>query len=231
MEIVGLGADLSPSTLLQAYRCGIFPWFNEGEPIAWWCPNPRCIMASHEFVPSKSLRQSAKKYAKQGGHLSLNRAFWSVVEKCSLPRAYSEDTWIHSEMKAAYGALHELGVGFSVEVWAGEPMTSELIGGLYGLKIGNMVFGESMFHRQTDASKLAFWGLSRLCVQSGVSWIDCQLPNDYLLSLGAVMVPREQFLAVLAKRVQSEQQSWATMNFATSLLWLLEQTTTKAQES
>lgn len=222
-EVVGLGADLQVQTLLSAYVQGIFPWFNEGEPIAWWCPNPRCVMQVGQFVPSKSLRQSAKKYAKQGGQISLNYAFSDVMERCSLPRAYTDETWIHDEMKDSYGALHELGVGFSVEVWAGTAGQSELIGGLYGLKIGNAVFGESMFHQSRDASKLAFWGLNKLCEQAGVGLIDCQLPNDYLLGLGATTVPRAEFLSVLHTATHSPQvQDWAGYRLKLPLSWLYE---------
>lgn len=223
VEVVGLGADLQVQTLLSAYVQGIFPWFNEGEPIAWWCPNPRCVMQVGQFVPSKSLCQSAKKYTRQGGQLSLNYAFSDVMERCSLPRAYTDETWIHDEMKESYRALFELGVGFSVEVWAGTAGQSELIGGLYGLKIGNMVFGESMFHQSRDASKLAFWGLNKLCEQAGVELIDCQLPNEYLLGLGASVMPRDEFLSALHTATHSPQvQDWAGYRLTVPLSWLYE---------
>lgn len=222
IEVVGLGADLQVQTLLSAYVQGIFPWFNAGEPIVWWSPNPRCVMVADDFVPSKSLRQSAKKYVKQGGHISLNYAFNDVMERCSLPRNYTDETWIHAEMKESYASLHEFGVGFSVEIWAGMAGESELVGGLYGLKIAGAVFGESMFHHWRDASKLAFWGLTKLCCESGVSVIDCQLPNDYLLSLGAMTVPRDEFLGQLGKAVQlTTAKNWAGERWAMPLDWLL----------
>ena len=164
--LVAVGGDLAIDTLLSAYARGLFPWFNADEPIAWWCPDPRCIMLPADYQPSKSLRRQAKNSRWQ---LTLNQSFDAVIHACSLPRSDSladgDHTWIHNEMIEAYTQLHAAGFAHSIEVWDEQ---GALVGGLYGLKIGNIYFGESMFHQAANASKLAFWGLMRLCVQSEV---------------------------------------------------------------
>lgn len=223
--LVGLGGDLLPSTLIYAYLHGLFPWFNQDEAIAWWCPNPRCVMIPSAYRPAKSLVRTAKK--QNNWHLSLNLAFDQVVHYCSLPRSYSDDTWIHDNIKQSYHRLHKLGVGFSIEVWEGHPCQSELIGGLYGLKIGACVFGESMFHQRTDASKLAFWGLNHLCQQSKVRLIDCQLPNDHLMGLGATLISRESFLQKLALLTHPQSyhacaSDWHKQSLSVPLSWLMQ---------
>lgn len=221
--LVGLGGDLLPSTLVYAYLNGLFPWFNQDEAIAWWCPNPRCVIFPSTYRPAKSLVRTAKKH--KDWHISLNLAFDRVVHQCSLPRAYVNDTWIHDDIKQNYHTMHTLGVGFSIEVWDGIPHQSELVGGLYGLKMGACVFGESMFHTRTDASKLAFWGLNRLCLATGVRMIDCQLPNDYLMGLGSTLISREAFLEKLniltcPHNYHATAQDWHTLTLATPLSWL-----------
>ena len=204
--IVAMGGDLAPETLISAYAQGLFPWFNEDEPIAWWCPEPRCVMLPADYLPSKSLRRQAKKERWQ---LTLNQAFDDVIHACSLPRSEGllegEHTWIHDEMIHAYTELHEQGFAHSIEVWDGD---RQLIGGLYGLKIGNIYFGESMFHRSSNASKLAFWGLMRLCDQSDVALVDCQLPNEHLLSLGATTLSRADFLVQLDTLIGEQSVKW-----------------------
>ncbi|WP_201527485.1 leucyl/phenylalanyl-tRNA--protein transferase [Psychrobacter frigidicola] len=204
--IVAIGGDLAPYTLISAYAQGLFPWFNEDEPIAWWCPEPRCVMVPSDYQPSKSLRRQAKRERWQ---LTLNQAFDEVIHACSLPRSdglpEGEHTWIHEEMIDAYTELHAYGFAHSVEVWDND---GQLIGGLYGLKIGNIYFGESMFHRASNASKLAFWGLMHLCDQSGIALIDCQLPNEHLMSLGAVTLPRRDFLAQLDTLIIGRSVKW-----------------------
>lgn len=204
--IVAMGGDLAPETLISAYAQGLFPWFNEDEPIAWWCPEPRCVMVPSDYQPSKSLRRQAKNERWQ---LTLNEAFDEVIHACSLPRSNGlpegEHTWIHDEMIEAYTELHAHGFAHSIEVWDG---ASQLIGGLYGLKIGNIYFGESMFHRASNASKLAFWGLMRLCEQSNVALVDCQLPNEHLMSLGATTMPRAQFLTQLNSLISGRSSRW-----------------------
>ena len=218
MGLVAMGADLAPATLISAYTHGLFPWFNEDEPIAWWCPEPRCVITPTDYKPSKSLRRTAKR---AGWHITLNRVFEDVIHACSLPRSYAQDTWIHEEMIEAYLKLHQLGFAHSIEVWQDDDTDStgscypkrQLIGGLYGLKIGQIYFGESMFHTVTDASKVAFWALMRLCAYSRMPLIDCQLPNPHLLSLGAKTLARSQFLAILPRLIRQQTISWQAANF------------------
>jgi leucyl/phenylalanyl-tRNA--protein transferase len=204
--IVAVGADLAPETLISAYAQGLFPWFNEDEPIAWWCPEPRCVIVPTAYQPSKSLRRQVKR---ERWHLTLNQAFDEVINACSLPRSdglpEGEHTWIHAEMIDAYTELHTYGFAHSVEVW---DANKQLIGGLYGLKIGNIYFGESMFHRTSNASKVAFWGLMRLCEQSQVALVDCQLPNEHLMSLGAITLPRADFLSQLPSLIGKRAVNW-----------------------
>lgn len=208
--IVAIGGDLAPETLISAYAQGLFPWFNADEPIAWWCPEPRCVIVPAHYKPSKSLRKQARRSRWQ---LTLNQAFDDVIHACSLPRSddfndtlpEGEHTWIHSEMIEAYTKLHAQGWAHSIEVWDDN---QQLIGGLYGLKIGGIYFGESMFHNKSNASKLAFWGLMRLCVQSNVELVDCQLPNEHLISLGATTLPRAEFLLELDTLIGSRAVKW-----------------------
>ena len=203
--LVAFGGDLDPSTLLSAYRQGIFPWFNADEPIAWWCPEPRCIIDPNQFKPSRSLKAAARTQPYQ---LTLNRDFAGVIAACAAPRDYADGTWISEEIQDSYHALHQSGFAFSIEVWADEPAQSELIGGLYGLQLGQAFFGESMFSRRTETSKMAFWLLMKLCAASGFDWVDCQLPNDHLMQLGATTVPREQFLRQLAAMIDLPRPGW-----------------------
>ena len=204
--IVAVGGDLAPTTLISAYAQGLFPWFNENEPIAWWCPEPRCIIVPTDYKPSKSLRKQANRARWQ---LTLNQAFDDVIRACSLPRSNElpegEHTWIHDEMIEAYTELHAQGFAHSIEVWDDK---QQLIGGLYGLKIGGIYFGESMFHVASNASKLAFWGLMRLCAQTNVELVDCQLPNEHLMSLGAETLPRDDFLAQLDILIGRRSVKW-----------------------
>lgn len=209
--IIAVGGDLAPETLISAYAQGLFPWFNTDEPIAWWCPEPRCVMVPSDYLPSKSLRRQAKKERWQ---LTLNQAFSDVIHACSLPRSEGlldgEHTWIHEDMIAAYTELHRYGFAHSIEVWDEQ---QRLIGGLYGLKIGNIYFGESMFHAAANASKLAFWGLMRLCEQSKVALVDCQLPNEHLMSLGATTLPRADFLTLLATLIKPTDIIWEAQRY------------------
>ena len=204
--VVAMGGDLAPETLISAYAQGLFPWFNEDEPIAWWCPEPRCVIVPKDYQPSKSLRKQAKSSRWQ---LTVNKAFDDVIHACSLPRSdklpEGEHTWIHEEMIEAYTQLHDYGFAHSVEVW---DESGQLIGGLYGLKIGHIYFGESMFHRASNASKLAFWGLMQLCIATDVALVDCQLPNDHLLSLGATTLSRNQFLTQLDALLSEGSVDW-----------------------
>ncbi|WP_329958690.1 leucyl/phenylalanyl-tRNA--protein transferase [Psychrobacter sp. I-STPA10] len=214
--LIAVGANLSPATLITAYSQGLFPWFNEDEPIAWWCPEPRCIIKPKSYQPSKSLQKQARSDKSRTWQVTLNQAFADVIHACSLPRSYTNDTWIHDEMIDAYCQLHQLGFAHSIEVWNSneDNHKRQLIGGLYGLKIGGIYFGESMFHRQSNASKMAFWGLMRLCEFSNMPMVDCQLPNDHLMSLGATTMTRQTFLTKLPALLQQTTPSWQANHYS-----------------
>ncbi len=192
---IGAGADLSTATLLNAYRSGVFPWFGEDDPICWWCPPVRCVVHPDDFHPAKSLIRTAKKMP---WHITTNHAFGSVMTACAAPRAYSDDTWINDEMIDAYTKLHDMGAAMSVEVWDSAADDAKLVGGLYGVQYGAVFCGESMFHTQKDASKIAFWALMHLATSAGIRLIDCQLENPHLMTLGATLMPRDEFLTALA---------------------------------
>lgn len=202
--LIGVGADLSPQTLRYAYAHGFFPWFSDGDPIMWWSPNPRCVIYPQTFTPSKTL---ARKLKNSSWTLTVNQDFLGVIQGCSEARKYAEGTWITDDMIAAYHRLHKLGDAVSVEVWDND----NLVGGLYGIKLGQAFFGESMFHRVSDASKVAFFGLMKLCELSNFAWVDCQLPNDHLLSLGASVISREEFLTDLPKQIAQQSCDWSAL--------------------
>ncbi len=185
--LLAVGGDLSPRRLLLAYSLGIFPWFGDDEPLLWWSPDPRCVLYPSEVRISRSL---AKVLRQERFRVSFNEAFGEVVAACAISRRRQPGTWITQEMRTAYGRLHRLGYAHSVECWWGD----ELVGGLYGVALGRCFFGESMFHRATDASKVALVALARRLVELGWPLIDCQLPNPHLSSLGAVEIPRREFL-------------------------------------
>ncbi|OOS05289.1 leucyl/phenylalanyl-tRNA--protein transferase [Moraxella cuniculi DSM 21768] len=195
---LGIGGDLSAATLLHAYRCGAFPWYSPNEPICWWSPDVRCVIRPSDFRPSKSLQRTAKT---QAWAISSNLSFLAVVEACSQPRQDSAESWIGDDIKAAYSQLNQLGAASSIEVWTGVPQHSELIGGLYGVHFGSIFCGESMFHRKSDASKIAFWALMQLSKQAGIELIDCQVVNNHLLSLGASKLAKADFLKALTTLV------------------------------
>ncbi|MBY5920328.1 leucyl/phenylalanyl-tRNA--protein transferase [Ferrimonas balearica] len=185
--LLAIGGDLSRDRLLHAYRNGIFPWFNPGDPILWWSPDPRAIFDLPAFVPPRSLKKCVRQ---NGWHFSVNLAFDEVIAACAEPRAKQDGTWISPDMQHAYQQLHRSGHAHSVEVWQGDI----LVGGLYGLALGGVFCGESMFHRVSNASKAAFWALACHFSKAGGRMIDAQVPNDHLLRLGAQMVPRMTFL-------------------------------------
>lgn len=198
-DLVGVGADLLPSTIVGAYLHGVFPW--SSDPIMWYSPNPRCVIKPHEFQPKKSLIRTAKKHS---WFITCNQSFYEVIDSCAHNR--SGGTWIDDDIKTAYRTLFELGVAKSIEVWTDENKR-ELIGGLYGLQLGRVFCGESMFHRQTDASKIAFWALNTLCKRVGIELIDCQAHNDHLMSLGTVLMPRRTFLATYLPKMNEPSAS------------------------
>jgi leucyl/phenylalanyl-tRNA--protein transferase len=189
------GGDLSAERLVEAYRHGIFPWFSAGEPILWWSPDPRMVLFPEEVKISRSLAKTLRlgRY-----EVRLDTAFTAVIRACAEPRSDEGGTWITAEMQQAYCRLHELGYAHSVETW----MEGKLAGGLYGMAIGRAFYGESMFSRATDASKIALAHLARLLEQRGYAVIDCQMTTAHLASLGAREIRRREFLLGLA--------SWTT---------------------
>lgn len=189
--LVAIGGDLSPARLLSAYRQGIFPWFSEGEPVLWWSPNPRMVLFPDELKVSRSLE---KRLRKRDYEVRYNTCFLQVMRRCAeIPRAHQDGTWITEDIVAGYHALHQMGHAMSAETW----MDGELVGGLYGVRLGAMFYGESMFHARTDASKMAFVHLVRDLQRQGVGMIDCQMKTAHLASLGAREIPRAEFLSRL----------------------------------
>lgn len=187
--LLAAGGDLSPERLVAAYSRGIFPWFSAGEPILWWSPDPRLVLRPEQFRLTRSLR---KRVRSAGWRISCDTAFLAVISACArTPRPGQDGTWIVPEMVAAYTRLHRIGVAHSIEVWEG----ARLVGGLYGLAIGCMFFGESMFSHASDASKAALWALCARLQRWGWPLIDCQQETAHLLSLGAQAMPRAEFVA------------------------------------
>ena len=192
--LLAAGGDLSPQRLLRAYRLGIFPWYSDGEPILWWSPDPRMVLFPGDLNIGRSLRKTLRKNLYR---VTADRAFARVVEACSEPRRDQAGTWITREMKQAYRRLHELGVAHSVESWRED----ELVGGLYGVAQGRVFFGESMFTRAADASKVAFVHLVRQLAAWGFGLIDCQMRTELLASFGAREIPRREFARRVAELV------------------------------
>ncbi len=190
--LLAAGGDLNPDRLLYAYRRGVFPWFDSGQPILWWSPDPRCVIRPDSFHVARRLRRSIRN---SDLDLSFNKAFSAVIEACAADRVGQEGTWITDEMIEAYSSLHARGWAHSVEVWRDD----ELIGGLYGLVIGKAFFGESMFSQASNASKIAMWGLCDLLVQQEFKILDCQVVSPHLTSLGATLMPRAEFGALLKR--------------------------------
>jgi leucyl/phenylalanyl-tRNA--protein transferase len=188
--LLAAGGDLSPKRLLAAYRRGIFPWYEEGQPILWWSPDPRAVLRPESVKISRSLRRSLNK---GGFELKVDHAFDAVVAACAEPRRYTDATWITREMAAAYGRLHRMGWAHSFESWR----DGELVGGLYGVAIGRVFFGESMFTRATDASKVALVRLAEHLAARSFQLIDCQVASAHVATLGATSVARADFLALL----------------------------------
>ncbi len=192
--LLAAGGDLKPERLLAAYARGIFPWYSPGQPVLWWSPDPREVLRPQEFRESRSLKRAIRQ---RGFTLHEDRDFSAVIAACAAPRSTSPGTWITPEMKTAYCALHARGYAHSYEIWRDEA----LLGGLYGVRLGSVFFGESMFSREADASKAALAGLVARCAELGIELIDCQLPSAHLRSLGSRPIPRQEFLALLAEHV------------------------------
>lgn len=194
--LVGFGADLEPATLIDAYRRGMFPWPHDGLPLPWFSPDPRGVIDPAAPKVSRSLLRTIRRC---GWRTTVDRAFDDVIEACAA-RPRVEGTWITRSMRKAYRRLHRLGWAHSVEVWDGD----RLVGGLYGVQVGAVFTGESMFHRETDASKVALVDLARRFADAGGALIDVQLVTAHLESLGAVAVPRDDFLQRLVDRRDDE---------------------------
>jgi leucyl/phenylalanyl-tRNA--protein transferase len=191
--LVALGGNLLPATLLKAYQQGIFPWYNEGEPILWWCPNPRCVLFPQQLEVSKSMQVIIKK---NYFRFTVNKAFAIVINNCKIVNLQKHNgTWISDDITKAYNHLHLLGHAHSAEAWLG----NELVGGLYGIQIGKVFFGESMFSKVSNASKFAFIQYVQLLQSQGIQIIDCQMPTNHLKSLGATMIQRKDFIDLLNK--------------------------------
>ena len=188
--LLAIGGDLSPRRLLDAYSAGIFPWFSKGQPILWWSPNPRCVLEPGGLRISRSLRKTLRSARFR---VTCNQAYADVVQQCSLPRRDTADTWITPEVRRAFVDMYELGHGLSMECW----QEGRLVGGLYGLVIGRIFFGESMFSHAADASKVAMVHLAHELGSRGYRLIDCQIHSAHLQSLGARPMPRRMFVSVL----------------------------------
>ncbi len=208
--LLAAGADLSADRLLDAYSQGIFPWFSDKQPILWWSTDPRMVLFTDRFAVSHSLRKTLKKVDQShfnGGRwrLSFDNAFDKVIRACAAPRSYASGTWISQEMIDAYSSLHQRGYAHSAEVW----LDGELVGGAYGVCIGQMFYGESMFTQVTDGSKIALAYLVRLLKSQGVAMIDCQQETAHLASLGAAPITRTEFISHMNNAIrQAPVTNW-----------------------
>lgn len=211
--LLAAGGDLSSQRLLCAYSRGIFPWFEKGQPILWWSPDPRCVLRPGEFHISRSLRRTLNR---GDFEVSFNHDFDAVIEACAEDRDGLPGTWITAEMMASYRKLHLEGWAHSIEVWHG----NELAGGMYGLAIGKAFFGESMFSRWDNASKTAMAATCRLLVQQGFLLLDCQLASPHLHTLGATLMPRPVFAENLAQACEPASQAtfWPDRRISTTTI-------------
>jgi len=200
--LLAVGGCLSTQRIINAYRQGIFPWYSDEDPILWWSPNPRLVVFPDQLHVSKSLQKTQRRQTFQ---LSFDTAFADVIQACSMPRAQDSGTWLLPEMQAAYIRLYEEGHAHSIEAW----FQGKLVGGLYGIAIGQVFFGESMFHTKTDASKIAFVTLVQQLTEWGYQLIDCQVHTDHLASLGAEEMPRSDFAILLRKFLQNKPHATA----------------------
>lgn len=208
--LLAVGGDLSIERLCTAYKSGIFPWYSAGQPILWWSPDPRMVLFPREVKISRSL---LKKIRQNKFTMTFDQNFTEVIKACAAPRVQQQGTWIVSEMIDAYVRLHKSGIAHSVECWS----EGQLVGGLYGIAMGKVFFGESMFSRKSDASKFAFVYLSKQLERWGFELIDCQVYSSHLESLGARLIPRPQFKKILQLNTSqlNEQVNW---HFDTDLI-------------
>lgn len=204
--LLAFGGDLSPARLLAAYRRGIFPWFSEGEPILWWSPDPRCVFRTATLRPNRSLR---RQLTGKHWHVTIDQAFDAVIRGCAAPRDNHSTSWIVPAMIDAYVHLHRLGHAHSVEAWDGD----RLVGGIYGVAVGKLFCGESMFSLESGGSKVALMALGQLLHQEGYPLLDTQVANHHTLGLGAVEIPRADYLAETRELVADEGRvgSWASL--------------------
>jgi len=193
--LLAAGGDLSSPRLIAAYRRGIFPWYSRGQPILWWSPDPRAVLRPQDLKVSRSLHKSIRN---KGFEVRFDTAFTQVMASCGDPKLRSEGTWILPAMRDAYLNLHRLGIAHSIETWR----DGELVGGLYGVALGRVFFGESMFSRASDASKVALFHLCEELVRRRFVLIDCQMATAHLQSLGAKLIPRSTFSSLLAEHAQ-----------------------------
>jgi leucyl/phenylalanyl-tRNA--protein transferase len=209
--LLAVGGDLSPIRLIKAYRHGIFPWFSAGEPILWWSPNPRTVLYPEKIKISRSLRKTLRH---ELFRVSYDQAFGQIIKACAKPRDGSPGTWLVPQMIRAYTELHKLGMAHSVEVWQQE----RLVGGLYGVAIGRVFYGESMFSRVPDSSKVALAHLCQTLLALDFKMIDCQVYTKHLISLGAEEIPRKQFCQHLDNWCTLPRQhiSWSSFGFETT---------------
>jgi leucyl/phenylalanyl-tRNA---protein transferase len=201
--LLAAGGDLRPSRLLAAYERGVFPWYSAQQPILWWSPDPRMVLFPGEFTISRSLRKTLR----NGPYTTrVDHAFGATIRECAAPRRSGPETWLNADMIAAYEELFALGFGHSIETY----LDSRLVGGLYGIRLGAVFFGESMFSRENDASKVAMARLVEECRARDIQMIDCQVASSHLASLGAREVSRNEFVALLRRHARrNPSESWA----------------------
>jgi len=211
--LLAAGNDLSAQRLLEAYRSGIFPWYSEGQPVLWWSPDPRMVLALDRFKASRSLVKTVRRIRREGlWSIAFDQDFAAVIQACAQPReGLGDGTWITAQIAAAYCDLHRLGHAHSVEI---RNEDRALIGGLYGVSIGRMFFGESMFAREPDASKIALFALVELLLAQGFRVIDCQQNTRHLASLGATEVSRMAFLSEVSELVAQPSPDWSAVRIS-----------------
>ena len=200
--LLAFGGDLSPTRLTNAYKSGIFPWYNPDEPIYWWSPDPRAVLFPNKIRLTRSLRKTIRN---KGYKISFNQDFAGVVQSCAAPRMEAGGTWITNEMFLAYLRLHNLGIAHSVEIWNKD---NKLVGGLYGVVTGGVFSGESMFSKERDTSKIAFIALAWHMQHWGYSLIDCQIENSHLMNMGAENIPRDKYITILKTSRCFSHHNW-----------------------
>lgn len=208
--LLAYGGDLSTCRMISAYRQGIFPWYSEPQPILWWTPSKRMVLKCNDFVISHSLKKKLRQIAKQESgpnpaiQIKVDTAFIQVIQACAAPRNNQTGTWISQEIINAYANLHDIGLAHSLETW----IDGKLTGGLYGVSIGKMFYGESMFSNMSDSSKIALAYAVRFLALHGIEWIDCQQETRHLGSLGAAPVSRQVFMEHLKKTISQTPPPW-----------------------